>query len=227
MLRMGSGARRASDCLRAERALCGRRRFRSLSRERNIFSAGLPSRLSRCGSTTSRSTNMYVEAGTQLKRCVLDRNGPPSRQPRPQAPRAALLTFLESLQPAQTMLRRRARSPAAAPQFDRGQHIFERNIRRRRMRPDPALRRRWRTSAIAQRRKWAMALARQRIRARGVCRHPRVLSLIWSVRQRRPRAGAQAYFGRSTRVACRHRDSIDRWGAAHFSRESASGAGWS
>jgi len=38
MLCRVSGARRASDCLRAERALCGRRRFRSLSRERNIFS---------------------------------------------------------------------------------------------------------------------------------------------------------------------------------------------
>ena len=73
---------------------------------------------------------MYVETGTELKRCVLDRVGPPNRRARPLAPRAALLAFLESLQPAQTMLRRQARSSAAAPTFDRGQHISERNIGR-------------------------------------------------------------------------------------------------
>ena len=63
--------------------------------------------------------------------CVLDRIGPPNRQARPLASRAALLAFLESLQQAQTMLRRQARSPAAASAFDRGQHISERNIGRR------------------------------------------------------------------------------------------------
>ena len=76
------------------------------------------------------STNMYVEAGTELKQCVLDRIGSPNRQARPLPPRAALLAFLESLQPAQIMLRRQARSPAAAPTFDRAQHISERNIGR-------------------------------------------------------------------------------------------------
>ena len=39
--------------------------------------------------------------------CVLDRIGPPNRQARPLASRAALLAFLESLQQAQTMLRRK------------------------------------------------------------------------------------------------------------------------
>jgi hypothetical protein len=61
------------------------------------------------------SINMYVEASTELKQCVLDRIGTPNRQARPLAPRAALLAVLERLQPAQTMLRRQARSPAAAP----------------------------------------------------------------------------------------------------------------
>jgi hypothetical protein len=48
----------ASGCLRADRGLCGRRRFQSWSRQRNIFSAGLTSRPSRCDPTTSRSTGL-------------------------------------------------------------------------------------------------------------------------------------------------------------------------
>ena len=80
------------------------------------------------------STNMYVEAGTELRRCVLHRIGRQNRQARPLAPRAALLAFLESLQSTQTMLRPQARSPAAAPTFDRGQHISKRNIGRHMLR---------------------------------------------------------------------------------------------
>jgi hypothetical protein len=45
------------------------------------------------------STNMYVAAGTELKPCVIDRIGPPNRQARPLPPAAAVLAFLESLQP--------------------------------------------------------------------------------------------------------------------------------
>ena len=48
----------ASGSLRADRGLWERRRFRSLSRQRNIFSAGLTSRPSRCGPTMSRSTRL-------------------------------------------------------------------------------------------------------------------------------------------------------------------------
>jgi hypothetical protein len=48
----------ASGCSRADRGLGGRRRFRSLGRQRNIFSAGLTSRPSRCGPTMSGSTGM-------------------------------------------------------------------------------------------------------------------------------------------------------------------------
>jgi hypothetical protein len=102
MLRMGSGARRASDCLRAERALCGRRRFRSLIRERNIFWAGLPPRLSRWCSATSRSTRRTCAsrpAPTELKRCVLGRIGPANRQARPLAGRASLLASSRAFNP--------------------------------------------------------------------------------------------------------------------------------
>ena len=106
--------------------------FRSLSRERNIFSVGLPSRLSRCGSTTSRSTRRTCTSrparnSSNAHSIALGRRiAKPGRwhhEPR-------CLAVLESPQPAQTMLRRQARSPAAAPTFDRGQHISERNIGR-------------------------------------------------------------------------------------------------
>jgi hypothetical protein len=91
------------------------------------------------------STTMYVDAVAELKRCVLDRIGPPNRQASALAPRAALLVFLESLQPAQTMLRRQARSVAAAPTFDRGRHTSERNIGRQ---GDRRFARRWNVKAI-------------------------------------------------------------------------------
>ena len=71
---------------------------------------------------------MNVEASTELKRCVLDRIGPPNRQARPLPPQAALRASLESRQPARNMLRRHARSPAMAPTSDRGQHSSERDI---------------------------------------------------------------------------------------------------
>lgn len=74
----------ASGCLRADRGLWGRRRFRSLSRQRNIFSAGLTSHIAtvalRSDHESLDSADMYVEASTELKRCVLDRVGPPNRQ---------------------------------------------------------------------------------------------------------------------------------------------------
>jgi len=52
----------ASGCLRADRGLWRRRRFRSLSRQRNIFSTGLTSRPSRGGPTMSRSTGLICTA---------------------------------------------------------------------------------------------------------------------------------------------------------------------
>jgi len=130
MLRMGSGARRASDCLRAERALCGRRRFQSLSRERNIFSAGLPSRLSRCGSTTSRSTRRTCTsrpARNSSDACSIAmgrRVAKPGRwhhEPRcSRSSRAFNPPKLCCVGEPDPLQRR--------PQFDREQHISERNI---------------------------------------------------------------------------------------------------
>ena len=53
-----AGREGAAGCLRADRGRWGRRRFRSLSRQRNIFSAGLTSRPSRCAPTMTRSTGL-------------------------------------------------------------------------------------------------------------------------------------------------------------------------
>ena len=123
----------ASGCLRADRGLWGRRRFRSLSRQRNIFSAGLTSRRSRCGPTNESldSADMYVEASTELKRCVLDRVGPANRQAWPVSHQPRRARGSRNRQPGRNYVAVVSPDPpATAPTFARGQHSSARNIGR-------------------------------------------------------------------------------------------------
>jgi hypothetical protein len=76
------------------------------------------------------STDVHLEAATELKPCVHDRVGVIDREacqlPRPVAP----LALVESFRSARNMLRRQARSPATGAYIDRGQHSCEGNIGR-------------------------------------------------------------------------------------------------
>jgi hypothetical protein len=134
MLRMGSGARRASDCLRAEHAPCEPRRFRSLVVSATYFRLGCYRDYRRCGSTTSRSTRRACTSrparnSSDVRSIAHWAAESPclaagATEPRSRVPR--------SLQPAQPMLRRKPDPLPAAPTFDRGQHISVRNIGRQR-----------------------------------------------------------------------------------------------
>jgi hypothetical protein len=81
--------------------------------------------------------------GTQAMRARLHRAAELPSPPAGTRSRAARASREPSTR--QTMLRRQARSPAAAATFDRGQHISERNIGRQRTCPLGAG---WRTKAI-------------------------------------------------------------------------------
>ena len=62
------------------------------------------------------STKMCVAAGSELKRSVIDRIGRPE-SPSPLPPAAALLAFLESLQPAQICCVGKPEHPGAGAAF--------------------------------------------------------------------------------------------------------------
>jgi hypothetical protein len=58
------------------------------------------------------STDIYLEAGTELRRYVLDRIGAPKTRNPARPPAAAPLALVETFQPVRNMLRRQARSLA-------------------------------------------------------------------------------------------------------------------
>jgi hypothetical protein len=128
----GSLTRRASRRLRAEHRPPGGWRFRSRGHERNIFRPVSPSRPWRCGSTTSQpdSTETYLEAATELRRCVLDRIEAPHRDALPLPPVAAPPALIEILNPPEICCAGELHPLPTAAIFGRGQHSSERNIGR-------------------------------------------------------------------------------------------------
>ena len=126
----------ASGCLRADRGLWGRRRFRSLSRQRNIFSAGLTSRPSRCGQTMSRLTRLTCTsrpARNSSDACSIALGRRIAKPGRCRTSHAVRVAREPSTGP-KLCCAGKPRSPATAPTFGRGQHTSARNIARHMLR---------------------------------------------------------------------------------------------
>jgi hypothetical protein len=129
----------ASGCLRADSGLWGRRCFRSLSRQRNIFSAGLRSRPSRCGPTMSRSTGLTCTlrpARNSSGACSIVLGRRIAKRGRCRTSHAVRVDREPSTGP-KLCCAGKPRSPATAPTFGRGQHSSARNIGRHRDRRAP------------------------------------------------------------------------------------------
>ena len=126
------GREGASGCLRADRGLWGRRRFRSLSRQRNIISAGLTSRPSRCGPTMSRSTRltcMSRPARNSSDTCAIALGPRIAKPGRCRTSHAARVARERSTGP-KICCAGKPRSHCNGATFARGQHSSARNIGR-------------------------------------------------------------------------------------------------
>jgi hypothetical protein len=122
----------ASGCLRADRGPWGRRRFRSLSRQRNIFTAGLTSRPSRSGSTMSSSTRLTSTprpARNSSDACSVALGSRLAKPGRCRTSRAVRVAREPSTGPKYVALVS-PDPPATAPTVGRGQHSSARNIAR-------------------------------------------------------------------------------------------------
>ena len=129
----------ACGCLRADRGLWGRRCFRSLSRQRNIFSAGLRSRPSRCGPTMSRSTGLTCTlrpARNSSGACSIVLGRRIAKRGRCRTSHAVRVAREPSTGP-KLCCAGKPRSPVTAPTFGPGQHSSARNIGRYRDRRAP------------------------------------------------------------------------------------------
>ena len=130
------GREGASGCLRADRGLWGRRRFRSLSRQRNIISAGLTSRPSRCGPTMSRSTRltcMSRPARNSSDTCAIALGPRIAKPGRCRTSHAARVARERSTGP-KICCAGKPRSHCNGATFARGQHSSARNIGRHMLR---------------------------------------------------------------------------------------------
>ena len=97
----------ASGCLRADRGLWGRRRFPIVeSSAQHIFGwFDIATVALRSDHESLDWADMYVEASTELKRCVLDRDGPPNRQAWPVSHQPRRARGSRAVNRAETMLR--------------------------------------------------------------------------------------------------------------------------
>ena len=113
MLRIVLEREVASGCLRAERGLWGRRRFPAPeSSAQHIFGwFAIATVALGFDHESLDSADMYVEAGTDLKRCVLDRVGPPNRQAWPVSPQPRRARGSRTVNRAEIMLRWQAPIP--------------------------------------------------------------------------------------------------------------------
>ena len=113
MLRIVLEREAASSWLRAERGLWRRRRFPALSPQRNIFSGWFAIATVALGfdHESFDSADMYVEAGTDLKRYVLERVGPPNRQAWPVSHQPRRARGSRAVNRAENMLRWQAPIP--------------------------------------------------------------------------------------------------------------------
>jgi len=80
------------------------------------------------------STDIYLEAGKELRRCVLDRIWAPGREARPLSPAAAPRALVETFNPLEICCASKLDPLQTAPTFDVGQHSSERNIGRHMLR---------------------------------------------------------------------------------------------